>query len=102
MPVIRLSKATFPQEIFSQVETMLVGSEKVLKPAVLPLNGCLQFYVGIDPVSNSMAFVSIWESLSDAKQMDTLAPMIQLGVEFTEIGVHFDRPIINFPGVWNF
>ena len=100
MPVIRLSKADFPPEIFKEIETRLTESEEILRPAVIPLNGCLQFYVGIDPVTNSMTFVSIWESLADAKQMDTLAPMLKLGKEFTEIGVHFDRPIINFLGLW--
>lgn len=100
MPVIRLSKAGFPPEIFKDVESRLIESEKVLRPAVIPLNGCLHFYVGIDPVTNTMTFVSIWETLSDAKQMDTLAPMLQLGKEFVEIGVQFDRPITNFPGLW--
>jgi hypothetical protein len=47
-----------------------------------------------------MAFVSIWDTLADAKQLDTLAPMLQLGKEFTDIGVHFDRPITNFLGSW--
>jgi hypothetical protein len=44
--------------------------------------------------------VSIWESVTDADQMTTFAPMIELAAEFTALGVRFERPIMNFDTLW--
>ena len=45
--------------------------------------------------------VSFWESVAAADQMSTFAPMLTLAGEFTEIGVRFQRPILNFNTLWN-
>lgn len=47
-----------------------------------------------------MINVSVWQSLADAKQMETLAPMLALTKEFIDLGVTFERPIINYDTVW--
>jgi hypothetical protein len=47
-----------------------------------------------------MINVSVWQSLAEAKQMETLAPMLALAKEFSQMGVNFERPIINYDVVW--
>jgi hypothetical protein len=42
-----------------------------------------------------MVNVSVWRSLTDARQMETLAPMSALADEFSQLGVNFERPIVN-------
>ncbi len=47
-----------------------------------------------------MVNVSVWRSLADAKQMETLASMLALAGEFSKLGVNFERPIINYDVLW--
>lgn len=100
MPVIRISRGSFQPERYEIVKAHLTQSQETLIPAIRQLNGLLHYYVGIDPVSNTMVNVSIWQSLADAKQMETLAPMLALAKEFIDLGVTFERPIINYDTVW--
>jgi hypothetical protein len=102
MAIIRISKGTFPQEKLKELEIKLNDTKKVLTPAIGQLDGFLRFYAGIDPVSNSMINVSIWDSLPNAKQLDSFAPMLKLAGEFIEAGVTWDRPIVNFIGLWEY
>jgi hypothetical protein len=60
----------------------------------------MQYWVGIDRTTNTMVNVSVWASLADAKQMETLAPMLALAGEFVERGVVFERPIANYETLW--
>jgi hypothetical protein len=102
MPVVRVANAHFLPENFKQVESKLNESEAILKPAIASLNGFLHFYAAIDPETSYMTNVSIWETVADAKQLDTLAAMRNLAKDFAEIGVNFDRTIINCLGLWEF
>ena len=43
---------------------------------------------------------AFWQSVADANQMATFAPMLALAEEFTAIGVRFERPILNFDTLW--
>ncbi len=47
-----------------------------------------------------MVNVSIWATLADARQMDTLAPMLALAKDFAALGVTFERPILNYETLW--
>ncbi len=47
-----------------------------------------------------MVNVSVWRSVADAQQMQTLGPMLALAEEFTREGVRFERPIINYETLW--
>jgi hypothetical protein len=71
-----------------------------LAPAIRELSGCLHYFAALDRESNSIVNVSIWRSLADAQQMQTLAPMLELAEEFTREGVRFERPIVNFDVLW--
>ena len=44
--------------------------------------------------------VSVWETLDDAKQMDTLQAMLDLRPPFVAAGVRFERPITNHETLW--
>ena len=47
-----------------------------------------------------MVNVSVWESLEAANQMATLPEMLALAGEFIELGVEFERPIVNYASLW--
>ena len=99
-PVVRLSRGSFESTQFIEIRNRLDEARKTLVPAIKTLRGCLHFWAGVDSVSNTMINVSIWATLEDAKQMDTLAAMLALGTEFTKLGVKFERPIVNYDSLW--
>lgn len=99
-PVLRLSKGRFAADRYAIVRQRLDDAQQTLMPAIRALGGCLHFWAGVDPVSNTLVNISVWASLEDARQMDTLAPMRALAGEFTELGVAFERPIANYETLW--
>jgi hypothetical protein len=100
VPVIRISRASFAKESYTDVRARLDESRATLEPTVRALRGCLHYYAAIDAVSNTMVNVSIWETLEDAKQLDQLTPMLVLAGELISLGVSFERPITNNDVLW--
>jgi hypothetical protein len=100
VPVIRISRASFAKESYTDVRARLDESRATLEPAIRALRGFLHYYAAIDPVTNTMVNVSIWETLDDAKQLDQLTPMLVLAGEFVSLGVSFERPITNSDMLW--
>jgi quinol monooxygenase YgiN len=100
MPVMRVSRGRFDAPCYAEVRKRLHDSQRSLVPAVRALRGCLHYWAAIDPVTNSMVNVSVWESLDAARQMDTLVPMLTLAADFTALGVTFERPIVNYETLW--
>jgi len=100
MPVVRISRGSFKPEDYERIKARLDGSQQTLVPAIRILSGCMHYWAGIDRTTNTMVNVSVWKSLADAKQMDTLAPMLALSGEFVELGVVFERPIANYETLW--
>jgi len=100
LPVVRISRGSFPPERFENVKARLEASQKSLVPAIRGLQGCLHYWAGIDTTSNTMVNVSVWKSLEDAKQMETLQPMKTLAAEFIQLGVTFERPVLNYETLW--
>ncbi|MEO8315969.1 MAG: hypothetical protein ABI645_14400 [Pseudomonadota bacterium] len=100
LPVVRLSRGLFESSLFAEVERRLAAAEISLVPAIRELKGCLHFWAAIDERSNSMVNLSVWATVEDAMQMDTLPSMLALGKEFAAIGVKFERPIINYKVLW--
>ena len=47
-----------------------------------------------------MVNVSVWDTIEHAQSMATLAEMSALAKEFIELGVEFERPITNYPVLW--
>ena len=98
--IVRISRGTFDPARYDEVAERLNASQAQLIPAIKALSGNLSYYAGIDRASNSMVNVSIWDALEDAKQMDSLAPMLALAGEFQKLGVQFERPISNYESLW--
>jgi hypothetical protein len=99
-PVIRISVGKFEPDKATIIEEKLSESRARLESGIRGMTGNLAYYVGIDRTNNAMHNISIWESVADANQMATFAPMLALGEEFTKLGVHFDRPILNCDTLW--
>jgi hypothetical protein len=100
MPVVRISLGRFEAGRYDVVRRMLDESQTVLLPAIGALNGNLAFYAGIDQEHGVMSNVSRWETLADAKQLDTLQAMLDLAQSFMAAGVQFERPITNHETLW--
>jgi quinol monooxygenase YgiN len=98
---IRLSRGTYPPSLHAQVDARLRASVDLLIPAIRLLPGCLSYYAGSDESSCSMVNISVWDTLDHAEAMSSLAPMVALGREFVQMGVEFERPIVNYAVSWS-
>ncbi len=98
--VVRISQGFFEPHLLESVEAKLRAGRVSLVSALTVLPGLLHYYVSIDPTSNSMVNVSVWESLAAAKQMDTLLAMLTQRDIFVGLGVKFE-PIRNYTGLWS-
>jgi hypothetical protein len=99
LAVVRLSRGAFPPEKADEVRAKLEEGRASLEPALRQLRGLLHYYVAVDEQASTMINVSVWTGLAEAKQMDTLAPMLAQRGAFTKLGVRFD-PIRNYPTLW--
>lgn len=100
MHVVRISRGRFEADVYDEVVARLDESQRTLVPAIEQLPGLVAYYAGADPESNTMVNVSVWESVEDARQMATLAEMQALAGEFVALGVEFERPIVDYPSLW--
>lgn len=99
--IVRISRGTFAAQDYEKIRNRLDESQRSLAPAIRGLTGCVHYWAAIDRPSNAMVNVSVWRSLVDAAQMDTLAPMRALASEFVSLGVHFELPIANHEVLWD-
>jgi hypothetical protein len=95
-----MSQGFFDPDLAKAVAAKLHEGRASLEPALRSLRGLLHYYVAVDVVSNSMVNVSVWESLGDASQMDTLQEMLAQRDVFVALGVTF-QPIRNYTGLWS-
>ena len=100
MPILRISRGSFKTVDYERIKARLDASQHTLVPAIRKLGGCMHYWAGIDRTTNTMVNVSVWKSLTDAKHMETLAPMLALADEFVKLGVVFERPIANHETLW--
>jgi quinol monooxygenase YgiN len=98
--VVRVSKGYFEAEDFAAVERLIAESAAALVPAIEALAGLLYYHAGVDADGNTVVNVSIWESMTAAGQMETLAPMLSQRPVLEAAGVRFDR-IANYEAVWS-
>jgi hypothetical protein len=99
-PVIRISIGKFDADVAELVERKLAESRAHLETGIRRMNGNIAYYVGFDRTNKAMHNVSFWETVADANQMASFAPMLALGKEFAELGVRFERPILNCDTLW--
>ena len=98
--IVRISKGIYPRTRHAEVTAKLAESARTLMPAITALAGCVSYYAGTDEASATMINVSVWDTLEHAQAMGALAPMLALAQEFSALGVEFERPIINYPTLW--
>ena len=100
LSIVRISRGSFAPEKYDSIRTRLDAAQSSLVPAIRKLTGCIHYFAAIDRESSSMVNVSVWRTLADAQQMQTFGPMLALAAEFTQEGVRFERPIINYESLW--
>jgi hypothetical protein len=99
-PVIRVSILRCQPEKYLELRQMMIEADAVLRPGIEAMAGLIAFYAGADEATSSLANVSIWETLENAKQLDTYQPMLDAGKAFVERGATFERPIMNYATLW--
>jgi len=99
MTVVRVSKGRFDPTESDQAGQLLAASEQALREPLTQLPGLLHYYVGIDRKLGYLTNVSVWETLEDAHQMDTLAAMLAQRPILEQAGVTFE-PITNHETIW--
>jgi hypothetical protein len=99
MPVVRISKGSFDPARLADAERVLAESEAALREPLEGLRGLVHYYVGIDRELGSLTNVSVWETLDDAHQMDSLKPMLAQRPILEAAGVTFE-PITNHETLW--
>lgn len=100
MPVVRVSVLRCQPQQFAELKKMMAESMAVLEPGIAKMHGLMHLYTGEDEAVNSLAQVSVWRTLADAKQLDTFQPMLDLGKVFVSKGAIFERPIMNYATQW--
>ena len=97
---VRISRGRYPAELHAAVTARLDEASRALIPAIGRLPGCLSYYAGTDEQTHTMVNVSVWDSLEHAQAMGSLPEMLALAGEFIALGVEFERPIANYPVLW--
>jgi hypothetical protein len=99
MPVVRISKGSFDHTNAAEADRLLADSERALRVPLEGLGGLLHYYVGIDRERGYLTNVSVWETLADAQQMDSLQPMLAQRPILEAAGVTFEL-ITNHETLW--
>ena len=97
---VRISKGRYKPELHAEVTARLDTSSRSLVPAITAMPGCLSYYAGSDQASATMVNVSVWDTMEHAQAMGALPEMAALAREFIALGVEFERPIVNYPVLW--
>ena len=97
---VRISKGRYKPELHAEVTARLSESAKSLVPAIKAMPGCMSYYVGSEEASRTMVNVSVWDTLEHAQAMGSLPEMATLAKDFIALGVEFERPIVNYPLLW--
>jgi quinol monooxygenase YgiN len=98
--VVRISKGRYAADRHDDVTARLEASAETLVPAIRRMPGCLHYYAGTDAATHTMINVSVWDTLDHAQAMGSLPEMAALAAEFIALGVEFERPIANYPVLW--
>jgi hypothetical protein len=99
MPVVRISKGSFDPSRLAEAERLLAEGEESLRTPLTELHGLVHYYVGIDREQGYLTNVSVWETVEDAHQMDSLAQMLAQRPILEGAGVTFET-ITNHETLW--
>jgi hypothetical protein len=98
--VVRISRGSFEASQLQEVSEALNQWRERLEPALRTLDGLIHYYVAVDNTTFSLTNVSVWQTLENAKQMETLAVMQAQRQVFVDLGVEFDL-IRNHTSLWS-
>src|SRR5271166_3867978 len=98
--VVRISIGKFDPDKLDEIQLALQTTYNNLAPGIKLMAGNRGFFAGIDAENFAMVNLSYWDSIEAAKQMEHFQPMLDLAKEFIEMGVRFERPILNFEALW--
>jgi hypothetical protein len=99
MPVVRISGGSVASGRLADAERMLQESEAALREPLQELHGLLHFYTGIDRQLGRVTNVSVWQTLEDAHQLDSLQAMLAQRPVGEAAGVSFET-ITNHELLW--
>jgi hypothetical protein len=99
-PVVRVSIIRCAPEKFAELRQLMIDCDSILRPGIEAMPGLISFYAGSDEATSSLTNVSYWQTLANAKQLDTFQPMLDLGKTFVQKGATFERPIMNYQPLW--
>lgn len=100
MTVVRVSILNIPEHRLAELQGIMVDAERELR-GIRDLRGLRMYFVGVDAETSQLTNVSVWDTVEDAKQMASFAPMLELAARFASVeGVTFVRPIANFSALW--
>jgi hypothetical protein len=97
---VRISKGRYSPDLYAEVISRLEASSNSLVPAISAMAGFLSYYVGADESSCTKINVSVWDTHEHAQAMGALPEMASLAKDFIELGVEFERPIVNYSVLW--
>lgn len=98
--IVRISKGRYPPGRHAEFTALMAAAGDVLVPAIRRLPGCLSYYAATDEASSTMVNVSVWDTLEHAQAMASLPEMAVLARQFVALGAEFERPIVNYPALW--
>jgi len=98
--VVRISKGRCASERHAEVTARLDASAASLLLAIRRMPGCRHCYAGTDAATCRRVNVSAWDTLEHAQAKGSLPEMAALAGEFIALGVEFERPIANYPVLW--
>src|ERR1022692_932998 len=98
--VVRISIGKFDPDKLDEIRLALQVTYDKLVSGIMSMVGNRGFFAGIDVENFAMINVSYWDSIEAAKQIEHFQPMLDLAKEFIEMGVRFERPILNFEQLW--
>ncbi len=101
-PVMRMSIMHCDAAHFDKLRQMMLDIEAALRPGIERMPGLIAFYAGEDRPTLSMTNISLWDTVANARQLDTFQPMLDAGKQFVAAGATFVRPIINATTMWSF
>jgi hypothetical protein len=100
-PILRISRGAFPPERLEAIRAVFAASWAILEPATRRLRGHRATHAAIDAGSGTMVYVSLWDDLDAARQLDDLPEMLAAGAELARLGVRFERPVVNHETLWS-
>ena len=99
MTVVRISRGRFDLANINEAEQLLIDSEAALREPLQQLRGLVHYYVGIDREHGFLTNASVWKTLDDAHQMDSLKAMLDQRPILQAAGISFEQ-ITNHDTLW--